>query len=154
TVSIASCAGSPAGWPCTPIPVMAEDVGTNVDPPEASARAAVSAGLRFGRVGETLSGLPDAPSATHLRPSERAGADDLAARLAREMAARWHRGERPPAEEFLARHPALVRDPEAALDLVYEEVCLRREFDEEQPVAALLARFPRWREPLRVLLDC
>ncbi len=42
-----------------------------------------------------------------------------------EMVAAWRRGERPLAEEFLARHPELGED--AAIRLIYEEVCLRQE---------------------------
>ena len=41
------------------------------------------------------------------------------------MAAAWRRGERPRAEEFLARHPEF--DDEDAVRLIYEEVCLRQE---------------------------
>jgi hypothetical protein len=47
-------------------------------------------------------GLPPAPP----NPLEA-----LALRLAEEMAVAWHRGERPPAEDFLARHPELRDAP-------------------------------------------
>src|SRR5690348_2052340 len=51
-----------------------------------------------------------------------------AERLAEEMAGRWRRGERPTADEYLARLPGLRDDPEAAVELIYEEVCLRQQY--------------------------
>jgi serine/threonine protein kinase len=81
-------------------------------------------------------------------------ADDLLARLLAEMAAAWARGERPLAEDFLARHPEFRDEPEAAADLIYEEVCLRERYGERVSTVALLGRFPRWRAQLETLLDC
>src|SRR6184192_3993174 len=52
----------------------------------------------------------------------------LASERAAEMIRRWRQGERPVAEEFLARHPQLWEHPEVAADLIYEELCLRQEF--------------------------
>ncbi len=78
----------------------------------------------------------------------------LAGRLACEMADRWHRGERPTAQEYLDRHPPLRDRPEAAVRLVYEEVCLRQEVGEPDASAEALRRFPEWRAQLEVLLDC
>src|SRR5262249_48327357 len=77
----------------------------------------------------------------------------LAERLAEEMAQRWRRGERPRAEEYLALHPELVARPEAALELIYEEVYLRQEGGEEA-AADLVRRFPQWRRQVQALLDC
>jgi len=68
------------------------------------------------------------------------------------MVAAWRRGERPLAEEFLARHPELGED--AAIRLIYEEVCLRQEAGLVVDHAEILRRFPRWRQELEVLLDC
>jgi hypothetical protein len=48
------------------------------------------------------------------------------AQLVEEFAAAWERGERPAAEVFLDRHPGLTIQPEAAIRLIYEEVCLRQ----------------------------
>src|SRR4051812_46948460 len=78
----------------------------------------------------------------------------LAAGLAAEMARRWRQGERPPAEEFLSAHPPLADDPDAVVRLVYEELCLRQELGDPADPEALLARFPRWRAQLEVLLEC
>ena len=68
------------------------------------------------------------------------------------MVAAWRRGERPLAEEFLARHPELGE--EAAIRLVYEEACLRQEAGLAVDREEIARRFPRWREELEALLDC
>ena len=52
-------------------------------------------------------------------------ASSLATRHVEEMVAAWRRGERLRVEEILARQPDLCDD--AAIRLIYEEVCLRRE---------------------------
>jgi serine/threonine-protein kinase len=76
----------------------------------------------------------------HTAPTSASG--PLAAARA-EQACRLRGGERPPAEEFLARHPDLAADPEAALVLVYGEVLLREELDSTPPdPAEYAARFP------------
>jgi serine/threonine protein kinase/tetratricopeptide (TPR) repeat protein len=89
-----------------------------------------------------------------LWPADKNGCDDLAARLAEEMIRRWQAGERPGAEEFLERHPKLRENTEAALRIIYEEVCLRQEVGDPLPAAALFRRFPQWQEQLKKLLDC
>src|SRR5207302_5478346 len=40
------------------------------------------------------------------------------------------------------------------VDLIYEEICLRREHAEEIARADLLRRFPQWQAQLEILLDC
>jgi serine/threonine protein kinase/Tfp pilus assembly protein PilF len=77
----------------------------------------------------------------------------LSERLAQEMARRWQQGERPLTEDFLARHPELAQQPEAAVDLVYEELCLRQQYGPPTTGAELLGRFPQWRPQLEVLLQ-
>ncbi len=89
-----------------------------------------------------------------LAPEAASPAEALAARLGEEMAAAWRRGERPLAEEYLARHPELAGDPQAAVCLIYDEVLLRGEFDAEQPPSEVLRRFPQWHTELGLLLDC
>jgi serine/threonine protein kinase len=84
----------------------------------------------------------------------RAAADDLATDLVAEMTRRWRAGERPLPEEFLARHPHLADHPEAAADLIYEELCLREEFGAGVSEEHVLDRFPQWRPQLEVLFDC
>jgi serine/threonine protein kinase/Flp pilus assembly protein TadD len=78
----------------------------------------------------------------------------LAERLAEKMAQRWRAGERPRVEEYLALHPQLGDWPEAVLELIYEEICLRQESREEVAVADLVRRFPRWRRQVQALLNC
>jgi serine/threonine protein kinase/tetratricopeptide (TPR) repeat protein len=80
--------------------------------------------------------------------------DALIEHLIQEMTQRWRAGERPVAEEYLARHPELWQHPGAATELIYEELCLRQEHGEDAAVEGILRRFPQWREPLRVLLGC
>jgi serine/threonine protein kinase/Tfp pilus assembly protein PilF len=69
-----------------------------------------------------------------------------------QMASAWRRGERPRAEEFLARHPEFGE--EDAVRLIYEEACLRQEAGEASVSAEIFRRFPRWRSKLALLLDC
>ncbi len=61
-------------------------------------------------------------------PDESGQAESLAAQLAEEMKAAWRQGQRPMAEDFFNRHPELCRDPQGAVRLIYEEICLRQEY--------------------------
>jgi serine/threonine protein kinase/Flp pilus assembly protein TadD len=70
----------------------------------------------------------------------------------RAMALAWSRGQRVSAEELFARYPAL--DDEAAIRLIFEEVCLRRESGEDIATAEIVNRFPEWKDELEVLLGC
>jgi tetratricopeptide (TPR) repeat protein len=74
--------------------------------------------------------------------------------MAEEMVRRWHEGERPVAEEFLARNPDLWDQPEAALELIAEELALRAELDSPVSLAELTARFPQWSPRIAALLEC
>lgn len=84
------------------------------------------------------------------------GDDHLLARargLADELARRWATGERPLAEAFLTGDPELAARPDAALEIVYEEMCQR------PPAESLeddrwFARFPTWRAEIEMLLAC
>src|SRR5262245_46834883 len=76
----------------------------------------------------------------------------LATQHVEEMVAAWRRGERPRAEDILALHPELGDD--AAIRLIYEEVCLRHEAGIEVDPTELARRFPRWADELALLLDC
>jgi eukaryotic-like serine/threonine-protein kinase len=84
----------------------------------------------------------------------RSDPDGPGAALGRDMARRWEAGERPLVEEYLAAHPELADRTEALVELIYEEICQRQRHGEPLDPEALLARFPRWRERVRVLLDC
>jgi serine/threonine protein kinase len=69
------------------------------------------------------------------------------------MAEAWRRQTPVRAEEFFLRYPELSAEPELAVRLIYEEVCLRREGGEKVRTAEVLARFPQWGEPLARLLE-
>jgi eukaryotic-like serine/threonine-protein kinase len=101
-------------------------------------------GIPFRRRSKTLG----------VRAPERTGGQALVDRLAREMADRWQRGERPLVEEFLQLHPKLRDEPQAVLRLIYEEFCLRQEAGEADAFTRLLERFPNERLELELLLDC
>jgi serine/threonine protein kinase/Tfp pilus assembly protein PilF len=93
------------------------------------------------------------PSSEPLTPSTRQRQnDDLVERLAGEMARRWQLGERPVAEDYLALHPDLWDQPEAAVELIYQEICLRQEHGEAAAGTDVLDRFPQWQQPLQALL--
>ena len=81
-------------------------------------------------------------------------ADGLRRELVLEMRRRWQLGERPLAESFLSQYPELHEQAETAVDLIYEEYCLRQATNEGVDASELLRRFPQWAGPLRVMLDC
>src|SRR5436309_11484808 len=82
-----------------------------------------------------------------------AGLEALVEGLLDDMRRRWQAGERPVAEEFLVRHPELRDRPEAAAELIYEEVCLRQEYRVGGTASDVVRRFPQWREQLGMLLN-
>jgi tRNA A-37 threonylcarbamoyl transferase component Bud32 len=61
----------------------------------------------------------------------------------------WLSGQRPAVEELLAGS-ALRTDPEAQLDLIYNEIVLREQLGEEPGAAEYLVRYPHLREALEV----
>jgi formylglycine-generating enzyme required for sulfatase activity/tRNA A-37 threonylcarbamoyl transferase component Bud32 len=73
--------------------------------------------------------------------------------LLEEQSSGWLRGEHVLVEVYLARHPALQADPEAALDLITNEVLLRQQAGEKPQLAEYLERFPQWAAPLRVQFE-
>jgi tetratricopeptide (TPR) repeat protein len=95
---------------------------------------------------------PSTSSAAASQPRDNAEA--LAARLVAEMIQRWRRGDRVYPEQYLLAHPELWQHPEAAADLIYEELCLRQEYGPVVPPEQVLGRFPQWRQQLEVLFDC
>lgn len=74
--------------------------------------------------------------------------------LVADMVARWQTGEQPLAETFLNQKPELWDRPEAALELIAEELVLRSEFGAPTTHAELAKRFPKWKAQVEVLLDC
>ena len=71
-----------------------------------------------------------------------------------EMANDWEQGIRTRAEEWLIRYPHLAAQAETAVQIVYEEICLRLELGEEVSSVEICRRFPQWSEALRILFDC
>jgi serine/threonine-protein kinase len=67
---------------------------------------------------------------------------EAAAALAVDQWQRWHAGERPEAEDYLRRYPALAADPELALEVVYGEFLVREDLGEAPGLAEYLRRFP------------
>src|SRR4051794_19137838 len=96
-------------------------------------------------------GTAESSGPTQGRAGDRAQIEALADRLVEEMAACWREGRCATAEEFLARHPALAAHPEAAVRLIYEEVCLRQEAGQAVRTVEVVRRFPRWQAELQVL---
>jgi serine/threonine protein kinase/Tfp pilus assembly protein PilF len=78
----------------------------------------------------------------------------LAEQLAEDMVRRWRAGEYPRVEDYLKRHPELRAHPEAAIELVYEEICQREAHGRRVRPSDFLRRFPQWGAQLEVLLDC
>ncbi len=66
---------------------------------------------------------------------------------------RWRTGECISAADYLARHPAVSGDPEAALLLVYGEYLIREELGENPSKEDYAARFPQCSEGLRRQVD-
>src|SRR5262249_41359259 len=150
--SAASSAPSPGNWHSGAGGQRIEDRGSKIEP--ATLRSSIlyplSSILCWSSLPMTISSSDPAPPA----PLTRAAAAALAARLVEEMMQRGREGERLLPEAFLGRHPELWEHPEAAADLIYEEVCLRQEYGPELPLEQVLRRFPQWRPQLEVLFDC
>jgi serine/threonine protein kinase/tetratricopeptide (TPR) repeat protein len=97
----------------------------------------------------------DIPSPEHATMDRLSGPpESLVGCLAREMNRRWRQGEHPAAEEFLALHPEVEQEPAAAIDLIYEEICLRENLGHEDIWEDVFTRFPQWRSQLEALRDC
>jgi eukaryotic-like serine/threonine-protein kinase len=79
-------------------------------------------------------------------------AGSLATEQVDRMVTAWRRGEPILVEDVLADHPEL--SDEAAIRLIYEEVCLRLETGQAVEPAEIARRFPQWHQELEILLDC
>lgn len=86
-----------------------------------------------------------------LGPCEGDGED---ARAVREFVAAWKSGKCLSVEEFFDDHPHAAADSELAVQLIYEEFCLRREEGEVIDPAEIAERFPQFESQLKVVLDC
>jgi WD40 repeat protein len=77
----------------------------------------------------------------------------LLLRLQSEQSLRWHAGERPLVESYLAAHPELGDDSAGLLDLLNHEVLLREEQGEAPRLDEYLVRFPHLEGALRDLFE-
>ena len=73
---------------------------------------------------------------------------------AEEFRRRWQHGERPQVEDFLQQFPDIRRQPEVVLDVIYEEYLQRQAAGDVDVEQDLWRRFPQWREPLQLMIDC
>src|SRR5262245_36998188 len=67
--------------------------------------------------------------------------------------ARWRENDLVPVESFLEQHPALLADPDAILDLIGNEVELRRDLGETPSLESYIRRFPHLETGLRLLFE-
>ncbi len=86
--------------------------------------------------------------------SAASAAEKLASELAQQMQQRWREGEQVGTEYFLSAKPELRQQPQVALELIYEEYCLRQAAGHENVEQEILGRYPHWAAQLRVMLDC
>jgi tetratricopeptide (TPR) repeat protein len=78
----------------------------------------------------------------------------LITRLRADQLRHWQAGERIPAEDYIGQVPALRDDPELAIDLIFSEFLLRRDFLREAPdLDEYLKRFPQHAPVLRRQLE-
>src|SRR5919204_3943423 len=65
----------------------------------------------------------------------------------------WQGGRRLRVEDLLERHPEFREQPDAVLDLIYNEVVLREERGEKPGFDEYLTRFPHLAEPLKLQFE-
>jgi tRNA A-37 threonylcarbamoyl transferase component Bud32 len=98
---------------------------------------------------EPLDAAEHAAFIARIRAGDEQDAAELAEVLCADMVGRWGRGERVPAETYLALHPSLQGDAEQAFELVYTEFALREQAGESPTLNEYLWRFPRFAQRLR-----
>lgn len=94
--------------------------------------------------------LPDEPARPEVPPPSFPTLDDRPAPAARDeidalchdQRLRWLVGERPAVESYLLKRPGLARQPEAVMELIYNEFLIREELGEAPPSADFFHRFP------------
>ncbi len=73
--------------------------------------------------------------------------------LVRDAIERWRSGEQPDARAFLQAHPEVQQRKTLAIDLIYEEYCLRQEQGETCVASTFCNRFPAYKQSLARMLD-
>jgi eukaryotic-like serine/threonine-protein kinase len=96
--------------------------------------------------------MGEAGTSSSLRTPGPGPASTWISRQVAALAAAWERGERVTAAALLEQHPEL--EPEAAIRLIFEETCLRREAGLEVDTAQIVRRYPQWGDELQALFDC
>jgi len=96
--------------------------------------------------------MPAQPSQSHETTGVVLADGEWVSRQVHAMATAWLLGKPVTAEEILAGNPGL--GDEAAIRLIYEETCLRRESGQNVDTTEVVSRFPRWKNELEVLLGC
>jgi eukaryotic-like serine/threonine-protein kinase len=81
------------------------------------------------------------------------GRQELLERLCTDQVQRWRRGQRVPAETYLAMHARIRDDDEATFELIYGEFLLREELGDPPSPEELEWRFPRFAERIRRQLE-
>lgn len=71
-----------------------------------------------------------------------AAARDEIDALCHDQRLRWLAGERPTVESYLSRRQGLARQPDAVMELIYNEFLIREELGEAPPSADYFGRFP------------
>ncbi len=74
-------------------------------------------------------------------------------KAAEELRSRWLNGDHIASEVVLNRRPDLWRDPMQAVDVIYEEFCLRSATGQVDAAAEIFARFPQWADRLRLMIE-
>ena len=103
---------------------------------------------------DRLSSTPPARAAARNRDSANSPTERLAGDIQREMISAWQAGSPILAEQWLDLHPQISAEPEIAVLVIYEELCLREERGEKVDSAEIYRRFPQFREALSVVLSC
>ena len=73
--------------------------------------------------------------------------------MVREVIERWRGGARPDAAKFLSANPDVRERKSLAMDLIYEEYCLRNEAGETLVPSTFCQKFPAYRQSLQRLID-
>lgn len=71
--------------------------------------------------------------------------------LAIQMAQQWQQGDRPTVEGLLALEPDLLSTPEVVLELLYDEMALRKQHEGRVDLPSIVQRFPQWQQQIEVL---
>ncbi len=74
-------------------------------------------------------------------------------KAAEELRIRWRNGDRILSEVLLNQRPDLWHDPLQAIDVIYEEFCLRTATGQVDVASEIFGRFPRWADRLRLMIE-